>query len=116
MEALRRFSIYPLQYTVLTLIHANPGMTQSAICEAAGIHKTNFVSILNALQRRGLTERRKNTIDRRRSELHLTARGVAFLRRVENAHRPMIEQMIARLGKRRSQQLISLLREYVGNG
>jgi DNA-binding MarR family transcriptional regulator len=52
------FDIRPAQYSVLTVIERNPGLTQSQVAEALGIKRTNFVGMLDALEARGLTERR----------------------------------------------------------
>ena len=53
------FDIRPAQFSVLTVIERNPGLTQSQVAEALGIKRTNFVGMLDELEKRGLAERRQ---------------------------------------------------------
>jgi DNA-binding MarR family transcriptional regulator len=110
--AMESFDVRPAQFAVLMLIQSNPGLTQSAICSALGIQKTNFVSLLDKLETRGLTERRKVGGDRRSSALHLTAEGEAFVSRMKAAHNTMEKQLVKRLGLKRTQELLAVLHEF----
>ena len=51
------FDIRPAQFSVLTIIERNPGLTQTQVAEALGIKRTNFVGMLDELEKRGLAER-----------------------------------------------------------
>ena len=53
------FDIRPAQFSVLTVIERNPGLTQSQAAEALGIKRTNFVGMLDELETRGLAARRQ---------------------------------------------------------
>ena len=108
------FDIRPSQFTVLALIRSNPGLTQSAVCSALGIQKTNFVALLDKLEHRGLTERRKGVGDRRSSALHLTAAGNVFFDRIEAAHQSMEKKLARRLGLKRTRELLAVLHEFAG--
>ena len=57
--AMEKHGIRPSQFAVLVLIRSNPGLKQTAISKALGIQKANFVALLDRLEKRGLTERRK---------------------------------------------------------
>src|ERR1700694_4885401 len=46
--------IRPAQFSVLTVIEKNPGLTQSRVSAALGIKRTNFVALLDSLEQRGL--------------------------------------------------------------
>src|SRR3954466_9433279 len=81
-----RFDIRPAQFAVLTLIRSNPGSSQSAVSTALGIQKANFVAVIDRLESRGLTERRKLRGDRRSSALYLTRSGELFCEKLEAAH------------------------------
>jgi len=48
------FDVRPAQFSVLTIIERNPGLTQSQVAEALGIKRTNFVGMLDELEKRGL--------------------------------------------------------------
>jgi len=110
--AMKPFDVRPSQFAVLVLIRANPGLTQSAICAALGIQKTNFVALLDKLEALGLTERRKVGGDRRSSALHLTETGETFVAKMEAAHAAMEKRVARRLGMKRTRELLAVLHEF----
>jgi len=117
VDYMEKFDMRPAQFTVLVLIHANPGLRQSAISEALGIQPANFVPLLDKLEQRGLTERRKVDGDRRSSALYLTRKGEMFIEMVEQEHNQMDAKLAARLGTRRTGQRLRLLQEFTaGSG
>jgi len=114
--AMEPFDIRPSQFAVLVLIRSNPGLTQSAICSALGIQKTNFVALLDKLETRDLTVRRKVGGDRRSSALHLTPAGEDFVAAMEAAHDQMERKLSKRLGAKRTRELLAMLHEFAGQG
>jgi DNA-binding MarR family transcriptional regulator len=72
---LQELNLSPGQFGVLTVIEANPGLRQSEVSSALGIQKTNFVSVLNGFERRGIAVRKAAAGDRRSYALHLTPAG-----------------------------------------
>ena len=115
-RAMESFDLRPSQFAVLVLIRSNPGLTQSAICSALGIQKTNFVALLDKLEDRDLTVRRKVGGDRRSSALHLTTAGETFVAAVEAAHDHMEKRLAKRLGVKRTRELLEALHEFAGHG
>jgi DNA-binding MarR family transcriptional regulator len=105
------FDIRPAQFSVLTAIERNPGLTQSQVAEALGIKRTNFVGMLDALEARGLTERRPAARDKRSYALYLTAEGAALMRRLKPVLKAHETRMIAKVGEDRRAALIALLQE-----
>lgn len=61
--------------TVLALIAANPGSSQTALATRAGLNKSALVGIVDQLERRGLVERERVATDRRRYEVVVTDKG-----------------------------------------
>ena len=61
--------------TVLSLISANEGCSQSALAERSGLFTPNLVTIVNDLEDRGLVQRVRSKEDRRFKTLMLTAQG-----------------------------------------
>src|SRR6201981_3557870 len=57
LRAFSRFNIRPVQYGILTVIERNPGLKQQHVCQALGIRRANFVTLLNDLALRGLAKR-----------------------------------------------------------
>jgi DNA-binding MarR family transcriptional regulator len=59
-----------------------PGRSQQALAEQLGTPATRLVALLDALERRGAIERRRNPDDRRLHALHMTEGGQGLLRSV----------------------------------
>lgn len=107
------FDIRPAQFAVLTVIERNPGLTQSQVAEALGIKRTNFVGLLDALEARGLAERRPAR-DRRSYALYLSADGAALMRKLRPVLKAHESRMIERVGENGREALIALLHEVAG--
>ena len=61
--------------TVLALISANPGSSQSALAGRAGLNKSALVGIIDQLEALGLAARARSESDRRRYGLTVTPQG-----------------------------------------
>ncbi len=109
-EAFAQLDIRPAQYSVLTIIELNPGVSQTQAADALGIKKTNFVAMIDALEARGLARRKSSENDRRFHALHLSDKGKALMSKLHNiaaAHEGSITQ---RLGAAERRQLCEALR------
>jgi DNA-binding MarR family transcriptional regulator len=65
--------------TVLALIAANPGSSQSALAKRAGLNKSALVGIVDQLEGKGLAARGRSTSDRRRNQVTVTPEGEAAM-------------------------------------
>jgi DNA-binding MarR family transcriptional regulator len=110
-NAFAPFDISPAQFSVLTVIERNPGLTQSQVAAALGIKRTNFVGLLDELERRALAERRQSARDKRSYALYLTAEGAALMRKLRPVLRAHESRMIARVGEDGRDRLVDLLHE-----
>src|ERR1043166_7843197 len=108
-RAFAEVGIRPAQFSVLTVIAHNPGRTQSHVSAALGIKRTNFVALIDSLERRGLAERRPAPNDRRSHALHLTEAGKATVRRLNRMVDKLEAGMIRRIGRDRRGVLLELL-------
>ena len=108
-RAFAEVGIRPAQFSVLTVIAHNPGRTQSQVSAALGIKRTNFVALIDSLERRGLAERRPAPNDRRSHALHLTNAGKAAVRRLNRMVDKLEAGMIRRIGRDRRAVLLELL-------
>jgi DNA-binding MarR family transcriptional regulator len=113
-NAFAQFDISPAQFSVLTVIERNPGLTQTQVAEALGIKRTNFVGMLDELERRALAERRQTARDKRSHALYLTAEGAALMRKLKPVLKAHEARMVGRIGDEGRDRLIDLLREIVG--
>ena len=72
---LRNMAVYglrPVDFSMLSLIAHNPGITSRQLCTALNIQPPNLVGMINQLQTRELIVRRPHPHDGRAMGLHLT--------------------------------------------
>lgn len=72
----------PMHYGTLAAIDDFPGIDQRRLAMIAGLDHTNVGQIIDALEAKGLVERRINGADRRARELYATSRGREVRRRM----------------------------------
>lgn len=106
--------ITPGQFGVLTLIAANPGLSQSALARAIGVERSTMVAVIDRLQARGLVERRPSAADRRSYALGLGAAGRRLLARLKPKVRRHERRVTKRLDDAEVATLIGLLRRLHG--
>lgn len=75
LQRMAPYGLRPVDFSVLTLIAHNPGITSRQICAALDILPPNLVGMIKALDKRGLIERRPHPTDRRAQGLHVSAAG-----------------------------------------
>jgi DNA-binding MarR family transcriptional regulator len=80
IAALEEFGLPTGSLTVLSLIAANPGSSQTALAKAAGVNKSALVGIVDELEKRGLAARDRSSNDRRRNNLTVTSEGEATMK------------------------------------
>jgi DNA-binding MarR family transcriptional regulator len=103
------FDIRPGQYSILTVIERNPGLSQTKVADALGIKKPNFVAMIDAFQMRGLVRRVATPNDRRSYALYLTTEGKALIRKLHKAAAEHETRIIARVGPDMHQQMFGAL-------
>ncbi|MZR29389.1 MarR family winged helix-turn-helix transcriptional regulator [Sneathiella litorea] len=100
------------QYSVMAIINENPGHTQSAIAEAAGLDRSSLVPILNNFEKEGLILRAPVKGDKRAYAVRLTKKGERELAMLEEKVREIEAKVIAGLGAEDHRRLIELLKRY----
>jgi DNA-binding MarR family transcriptional regulator len=111
---LQRMAVYglrPVDFSVLSLITHNPGITSSQLCSALNILPPNLVGMVNALARRGLIQRLPHPRDGRALGLHLTPEGQALMRAAECTASDLETEATGRLSAAERKTLIRLLRK-----
>ncbi|WP_448677624.1 MarR family winged helix-turn-helix transcriptional regulator [Delftia acidovorans] len=73
----------PSEFSILVLIHSNPGIYLRQLGEALDISPSNLVPVVERLVQRGLIGRQPDPRDRRLQQLHMTAEGSALQARAE---------------------------------
>jgi DNA-binding MarR family transcriptional regulator len=111
---LQRMAVYdlrPVDFSVLSLITHNPGITSRQLCTALGILPPNLVGIINALEKRELVERQPHPRDGRAMGLHLTPAGEKLMRNAERTAAQLEAEAAARLSPTETRTLIKLLKK-----
>ena len=101
--------IRPAQYSVLKLIQLNPGARQMEVSAALGIQRSNFGPMFDAIEQRGLAERRRLAGDRRAAALFLTPAGEAMMTRLDALVEAHEAKFVARIGAQQKATLQTLL-------
>jgi DNA-binding MarR family transcriptional regulator len=100
----------PPQAGLLRLLARTPGRSQRQLADDLGMPPSRFVPFADALEARGLIERRKNPSDRRLHALHLTEQGEELLTGLREAGAAHEQQVCQTLAPEEYQQLTALLR------
>jgi DNA-binding MarR family transcriptional regulator len=95
--------------TVLALIAANPGSSQTALAGRAGLNKSALVGIVDQLEQRGLVERDRAASDRRRYQVSVTPEGEKAMRELFAEVAREEDPIRLTLGKREMLALLALL-------
>jgi DNA-binding MarR family transcriptional regulator len=109
VEAFRTLDLTPGQLGALALIHANLGLSQSALGAALGVDRSTVVPLIDRLEARGLVVRAPSPKDRRSHALQLSPAGVDLLRQAEAAVRAHEAVIAGRLSDAERRMLIDLL-------
>ena len=75
MQNMADFDLRPAEFSVLSLIRHNPGITSRQLCAALNILPPNLVVILKQFEKRGLIARKPHPTDGRAIGLSLTDKG-----------------------------------------
>ncbi len=111
---LRNMAVYglkPVEFSVLSLISHNPGITSRQLCSTLNIQPPNLVGMINQLQRRELITRRPHPHDGRAMGLHLTPAGRKLVKQAELTASELEETATARLSAAERKTLMHLLRK-----
>jgi DNA-binding MarR family transcriptional regulator len=109
IRTLAAVDIRPTQYSVLTLIGANPGLSQMAVAKRLGIERARLVHLLDSLEHRKLVRRARSRSDRRSHALHLTAHGRTSLEKFKRLAAEHERHVADKIGKENRERLLQIL-------
>jgi DNA-binding MarR family transcriptional regulator len=105
----RHGDLKPGLFSILALIAANPGVSQSRLAHEAGIDKTILVSLLDDLEEAGWAVRVRSREDRRKHSLLITAEGKEALQELTQAAREAEAKARSALTGKELEQLFQVL-------
>jgi DNA-binding MarR family transcriptional regulator len=111
LAGMAEFALRPVDFSVLSLVGRNAGITSRQLSAALGIQPSNLVAIVNQLEQRGLLARQPHPRDGRAMGLSLTADGQKLARRAERKAAELEAAVAARLDADEQQTLLRLLRK-----
>jgi DNA-binding MarR family transcriptional regulator len=108
---MKPFNLRPVDFSVLSVIAHNAGITSRQLCTVLNILPPNFVAMLAGLEKRGLVERRAHPSDKRAQTLYLTQAGQKLMQEAENTAEALEIDATAKLSAKERQTLIGLLQK-----
>ena len=111
MDRMAVYGLRPVDFSVLSLITHNPGITSRQLCSALSILPPNLVGMIHALEKRELIVRRPHPNDRRATGLHLTESGSQLMRDAERTASELEVEAGSHLSAAERKTLISLLQK-----
>ena len=110
-ERMAVYGMKPVDFSVLSLITHNPGITSSQLCSSLGILPPNLVGMVNALEKRELIVRKPHPRDGRAMGLHLTPAGQKLVQGAERTAAELEAEVASRLTPAEGKTLLRLLRK-----
>jgi DNA-binding MarR family transcriptional regulator len=114
-KALEPEGLHPRHFGVMTMVAAQPGMSQQQLHEKTAIDPSSMVAVIDELEAAGLAERRPDPADRRARTIFLTGRGEQTLQRVRELAGDLQREFFAVLTPEELRTLHALLRKLAGS-
>jgi DNA-binding MarR family transcriptional regulator len=111
MQRMKVYDLRPVDFSVLSLIMHNPGITSRQLCTTLGVLPPNLVGMINALEKRNLVVRKPHPHDGRAVGLHVTATGQKLMRDAERTAIELEAEATSRLSAGEVKTLIRLLKK-----
>ena len=111
LERMAEFGLRPVDFSVMSVIHHNPGVTSRQLCAALNLLPPNLVGLVQSLEARGLIQRQPHPTDGRAMGLHPTPAGVALMQQAEQAASDLEIERSARLTPSQRKTLVDLLQK-----
>lgn len=105
------FDLTPVQFAVIRMLHAHPGIDQGTLAGLAAVDRVTMGGVIARLEKRGYLERHVGEKDRRSRTLKLTERGETLLQTIWPAVRHTQDVILAGLTEDEKDTLIALLKK-----
>ena len=113
-QFLKRMAVYdlrPVDFSVLSLITHNPGISSRQLCSALNILPPNLVGMINTLEKRELIVRKPHPSDGRVVGLHLSDAGGKLMKNAEQTAKELENDAASKLTAAERKTLMRLLQK-----
>jgi DNA-binding MarR family transcriptional regulator len=104
-EIFRPIGMTALQYTALTVLERHPDLSSAQLARNSFVTAQTMADMVRALEDRGLVQRHRDAVDRRRLVLALTSDGRRLLGRYRGRVAALEEQMLRGLTPEQAAEL-----------
>lgn len=111
-----RFGLRPADFAVLSLLLANPGLSQKEVAHGIGVAPPNLAPVLERLEARELLLRQRSVQDGRIQHFFLTAPGKALCREAEAQAAQIESEAASALTDSERDTLMALLQKLYDSG
>ena len=111
LERMAIYQLRPVDFSVLSLVAHNPGITSRQLCTTLGIQPPNLVGLVGALEKRSLIRRERHQADGRAVSLYLTTDGQVLLSSAEQTASQLEQDAAPRLSAAERKTLMRLLQK-----
>ena len=108
-QTLAPLGLEPKEFALMRAVGAAEGQTQQTIAASLQIPASRMVGLVDALEERGIVERRHNPRDRRARELYLTSSGADLLGEAFARAIALEQEICAGMSAAEREQLLELL-------
>lgn len=110
-ERMAQYDLRTVDFSVLSLLNANPNITQKRLAQAINVSPPNMAILLDRLEERGLLVRQRNPLDKRSQTLVLKPDGVRLCARAEKTASQLELEATSALSADERAQLLALLQK-----
>ena len=111
LERLAPYGLKPVDFSVMSTIGHNPGVTSRQLCATLNLLPPNLVGLIQSLESRGLIERKPHPHDGRAVGLHATPKGQALMAQAERTATELEIEKTAKLTPTQRKTLLALLQK-----
>jgi DNA-binding MarR family transcriptional regulator len=111
VKRMAKYDLRPAEYTVITLINANPNMTQKQLSQAINVSPPNLATLLDRLEARGFVQRQRNPNDKRSQILVLTTEGRKLCKKADKTAFELENEATSMLSDAERAELLRLLQK-----
>lgn len=110
-ERMAAYDLSPVDFSVLSLVHHNPGITSRQLCSTLSLLPPNLVGKISLMEKRDLLTRLPHPDDGRAIGLHLTEAGNQMMQQAEDTATQLELDISSKLTAAETKTLLRLLQK-----